>query len=78
LVETNHSIHASTLKWLKLEIVSELPGTKKWLRKWIERHQDYTKSCRAASLLENWEKTLSQFVKVMPIEYRAVLGKNEK
>ena len=71
----NQSFHSRcNTEMVELEIVSELQE-QKWLRKWIERHQDYTKSCRAASLLENWEKTLSQFVKVMPIEYRAVLEK---
>ena len=74
LVE-NQSFHSRcNTEMVELEIVSELQE-QKWLRKWIERHQDYTKSYRAASLLENWEKTLSQFVKVMPIEYRAVLEK---
>jgi len=71
----NQSFHSRcNTEMVELEIVSELQE-QKWLRKWIERHQDYTKSYRAASLLENWEKTLSQFVKVMPIEYRAVLEK---
>jgi glutamate synthase (NADPH/NADH) large chain/glutamate synthase (ferredoxin) len=74
LVE-NQSFHSRcNTEMVELEIVSELQE-QKWLRKWIERHQDYTKSYRAASLLENWEKTLSQFVKVMPIEYRAALEK---
>ena len=74
LVE-NQSFHSRfNTEMVELEIVSELQE-QKWLRKCIERHQYYTKSHRAASLLENWEKTLSQFVKVMPIEYRAVLEK---
>jgi glutamate synthase domain-containing protein 3 len=71
----NQSFHSRcNTEMVELEIVSELQE-QIWLRKWIERHQDYTKSYRAESLLENWEKTLSQFVKVMPIEYRAVLEK---
>jgi glutamate synthase domain-containing protein 2/glutamate synthase domain-containing protein 1/glutamate synthase domain-containing protein 3 len=44
-----------------------------WLRKWITLHQEYTGSERAAQLLENWNTTLGNFVKVMPHEYRAVL-----
>jgi len=74
LVENQLFHSRCNTEMVELEIVSELQE-QKWLRKWIERHQDYTKSYRAASLVENWEKTLSQFVKVMPIEYRAVLEK---
>ena len=44
-----------------------------WLRKWITLHQEYTGSLRAGQLLENWNKTVLNFVKVMPHEYRAVL-----
>jgi glutamate synthase (NADPH/NADH) large chain/glutamate synthase (ferredoxin) len=74
LVDNQSFYSRCNTEMVELEIVTELEE-QKWLRKWIERHQDYTKSCRAASLLKNWEKTLSQFVKVMPIEYRAVLEK---
>jgi glutamate synthase domain-containing protein 3 len=51
---------------------------KLWLQKWIERHQQYTGSERAEKLLKNWDNVLVKFVKVMPIEYRAVLEKMEK
>ena len=44
-----------------------------WLRKWITLHQENTGSLRAGQLLENWNKTVRNFVKVMPHEYRAVL-----
>jgi len=46
-----------------------------WLRKFIERHRNYTGSERAKRLLEKWDDVLGQIVKVMPIEYRAVLEK---
>ena len=74
LVESQSFHSRCNTEMVELEIVSELQE-QKWLRKWIERHQYYTKSHCATSLLENWEKSLSQFVKVMPIEYRAVLEK---
>jgi glutamate synthase domain-containing protein 3 len=51
---------------------------KLWLQKWIERHQQYTGSELAEKLLKNWDDVLVKFVKVMPIEYRAVLEKMEK
>jgi glutamate synthase domain-containing protein 3 len=46
-----------------------------WLQKWIERHQQYTGSKLAEKLLKKWEDVLAKFVKVMPLEYRAVLEK---
>ena len=45
-----------------------------WLRKWVTLHQENTGSLRAEQLLENWNRTLRRIVKVMPHEYRAVLG----
>jgi glutamate synthase (NADPH/NADH) large chain len=39
----------------------------------IERHQRYTGSRRAAEILENWDRTLGSFVKVMPVDYRRAL-----
>jgi len=51
---------------------------KLWLQKWLERHQQYTGSKLAEKLLKNWEDVLANFVKVMPLEYRAVLEKMKK
>ena len=39
------------------------------LRILIERHLLHTGSARARHLLENWDTTLTRFVKVMPIDY---------
>ena len=60
-----------------LESVDETEE-KIWLRETIERHQQYTGSQRADNLLKNWEEVLAKFVKVMPIEYKAVLEKLQK
>ncbi len=46
---------------------------KRQLRAILENHIRYTRSPRAAMILENWEARLPQFVKVMPIDYRKVL-----
>ena len=46
---------------------------KLWLCKWITLHHENTGSLLAGQLLENWNKTVRKFVKVMPHEYRAVL-----
>ena len=39
----------------------------------IQRHADYTGSELASEILENWENTFPQFVKVMPQDYRRIL-----
>ena len=41
----------------------------------IQRHYEYTRSRRAAFLLDDWEAHLPLFVKVMPIDYRKVLAR---
>ena len=39
----------------------------------IKRHQEATGSKLAAKVLANWHESLSQFVKVMPTDYKRVL-----
>jgi glutamate synthase domain-containing protein 3 len=48
------------------------------LRDLIERHQQHTSSDLAHRLLEDWDGTLSQFVKVMPTDYKRVLEEQKK
>jgi len=43
------------------------------LRELIELHQNNTESAVAADVLDRWDETLSQFVKVMPTDYKRVL-----
>ena len=40
----------------------------------LTRHGEYTRSPQTKWILENWEATLPQFVKVFPHEYKRVLG----
>jgi glutamate synthase domain-containing protein 3 len=47
------------------------------LRELIEAHQRLTRSDRAATLLQNWEQTVGQFVKVVSLEYRRVQSELE-
>ena len=47
------------------------------LKGWIEKHVLYTKSNRGSDLLNNWEQSLSNFVKVMPVEYKRALKRLE-
>lgn len=44
----------------------------------IDSHLQHTGSKRATALLENWEKTLTQFVKVIPVEYKKALSRLEE
>jgi glutamate synthase (NADPH/NADH) large chain/glutamate synthase (ferredoxin) len=48
------------------------------LRELIEEHHRRTASPVAARVLAEWEQTLSHFVKVMPDDYRRVLGPREQ
>jgi len=41
----------------------------------IYDHLNFTGSDVASELLKNWEESVKMFVKVMPVEYKAVLEK---
>jgi glutamate synthase (NADPH/NADH) large chain len=47
------------------------------LKSLIERHSQFTGSARAKALLESWEASRRQFVKVFPTEYKRALGELE-
>lgn len=47
------------------------------LKQLITNHMHYTGSTRAKEVLEDWENYRSQFVKVMPVEYRRALREME-
>jgi glutamate synthase domain-containing protein 3 len=44
------------------------------LKKIIQKHYEYTGSRIAGKILDNWKTYILKFVKVMPLEYRKVLG----
>ncbi|MCL6644355.1 MAG: glutamate synthase large subunit [Dehalococcoidia bacterium] len=44
------------------------------LRTLIERHVRYTGSTRGQYVLDNWERLLQKFVKVMPLDYKRALA----
>jgi glutamate synthase (NADPH/NADH) large chain len=48
------------------------------LRELIELHLEYTKSKVASRILDDWPDVLSQFVKVMPTDYKRVLAERKK
>ncbi len=47
------------------------------LKQLISNHMHYTGSTRAKDILDDWEAYRSQFVKVMPVEYRRALREME-
>jgi glutamate synthase (ferredoxin) len=53
----------------KLEEPEEIAA----VRAMIERHLKYTNSARARSVLENWDQSVSQFIRVMPRDYNRML-----
>jgi glutamate synthase domain-containing protein 3 len=48
------------------------PDEVEMLRSLVFRHFETTASPRAKSVLENWEELLPKFVKVFPLELKAV------
>ncbi len=48
------------------------------LRRLVENHAKYTGSEVAQRLLQNWGETLTQFVKVMPLDYKRVLEEQQQ
>ena len=43
------------------------------VRELIERHLSYTGSTVARAVLDDWRRSVRQFVKVMPVDYKRVL-----
>ena len=48
-------------------------GDIKELKTLIENHARYSDSSVARNILENWDKALTQFIKIYPTDYRRVL-----
>ena len=48
------------------------------LRELIEQHREFTGSQQAERILDAWPDVLSQFVKVMPVDYKRVLADRKK
>ena len=54
----------------KLEDPKEIAA----VRAMIQKHFDYTKSTRARAVLDQWDKFVPKFVKVMPKDYKRMLA----
>ena len=70
--EFDSQCNKGTLELERLESDSDVMEC----RQMIEKHFNYTGSTVAKSVIENWEKELSFFVKVMPIDYKRALLEN--
>ena len=44
----------------------------------VKRHYEYTQSAQAWRLLSGWKQLSPSFAKVMPVEYRAILQKQQR
>ena len=65
------------VEMVDLEIIDD-PTEETWLKNVVQKHHQLTGSEIGEILLKNWEKVLTKFIKVMPIEYRAVLAQRQK
>ena len=77
LDETGDFPRRCNLQMVALEKLDD-PDEIEQVWKMIQRHQAYTRSSRAARLLSDWPRMASQFVKVMPKDYRRVLQSLKK
>jgi glutamate synthase (ferredoxin) len=57
---------------VELEDLSDSEDQEKLLEL-VRRHVDYTDSARGRYVLENWDRLLPKFVKIMPIDYKRAL-----
>ncbi len=77
LNEDNHFEKQCNLSLVALDPVKEVKD-KQLLKELISRHAQYTGSRKAKVLLENFDKMLPNFVKVISVEYKKVLQQREK
>ena len=57
---------------VEISLVEDMNDVRE-LKGLIERHQQYTGSVHAKDILDNWDKNLPDFIKVIPYEYKKVL-----
>jgi glutamate synthase domain-containing protein 3 len=62
----------ANLEMVELE-TPDKPEDRETIKRLLENHLKYTGSTKAKAILDDWEKELRWFVKVMPTDYRRVL-----
>ncbi|WP_417850473.1 glutamate synthase large subunit [Thalassoglobus sp.] len=68
----NRLLGNCNLELVDLEKVED-PNEIAELKETIKKHQNYTGSTRAAEILDNWDTSLGQIVRVMPRDYKSAL-----
>jgi glutamate synthase (NADPH/NADH) large chain len=68
----NNFDYFCNMEMVELSLVEDVIDIKE-LTELIENHVRYTDSAIGKELLADWEHVVSQFIKVMPIEYKKVL-----
>ena len=69
----DHNVNADSLAAGELQLLTLGSADQEILHDLLVRHRDLTGSVRAAALLTDWANTATQFVKVLPRDYAAVL-----
>jgi len=72
----NTFVKNCNMEMVLLDIIDE--DEQRMLKRMISRHQQYTQSEVAAHVLSYWPTSFRQFIKVMPIDYKAVLDKKRE
>ena len=72
----NTFVKNCNMEMVLLDVIDE--DEQRILKKVIAQHQEYTQSDVAAHVLSYWPTAFKQFIKVMPVDYKAVLEKNKK
>jgi glutamate synthase (NADPH/NADH) large chain len=72
----NTFIRNCNMEMVLLDTIDE--EEQRMLKKLIKNHQDFTQSDVAAHVLSYWPTTFKQFIKVMPVDYKAALDKKKK
>ena len=44
-----------------------------FIKKYLQKHINYTDSSNAKNILENWDENIQKFIKVIPLEYKRAL-----
>lgn len=64
------------MEMVELSLVED-SATRKELHELIRKHYHYTGSHLAGKILENWDKQVDEFIRIVPIEYKKVLQEEQ-
>lgn len=65
------------MEMVELTLV-ENPASQRELHRLVSAHYRHTRSSLAASLLDNWDKALKDFIQVTPIEYKKIIREEKE